>query len=391
MVPTIYMVLDALPLTPNGKVDRRALPAPDNARPDTGRELIPPRDTIEFKLVQIWEEVLDIRPIGVRDNFFELGGHSLLAVRVMAQIQQQVGKTLTLTHLFQGGTVEYLASLLRREGELDLASSLVGLQTGGSKRPIYFVHPSGGSVHWYANLSSHLGNEQPFYGIQAQGLFNDQPLHTSIEAMAAHYAQAIRTFQPDGPYLIGSWSLGVIIAFELAQQLQAQGQEIALLALLDQGPDLPSGEPEDDAAYLVEVFGKHLTLSLESLRQLDPDAQVAHVFSKARKINWITPDVSLPQFRHFIRILRTHTDAWRAYRPNSYQGKITLFRAETQTDDELPLDMGWQALAKGGVEIIDVPGDHISMLQEPMIKILANKVLVCLEKIEVNLAGQSAH
>ena len=380
MIPSAFVWLDELPLTPNRKVDRRALPAPEDTRPSGERTFVPPRDALELQLTQMWEEILNIRPIGVKDNFFELGGHSLLAVRLVAQIQQRLGATLPLTHLFQEPTVEQVASVLRQQEGLASASPLVPLQPNGSGRPLFFVHPSGGSVHWYADLARHLGSEQPFYGLQAQGLNGDEGLHTRIEDMAAAYVKALLDIQPDGPYRLGSWSMGVVVAFEMARQLQAQGRKVDLLIMLDQGPVLPAKEPEDDAAYLVDVFGKHVPLSLNHLRQLGPDEQLAHVWKEARKVEWIYPDITLPQFSRFVRILRTHTEAWRAYQPQVYSGRITLFRAsESSGDGYQEPDMGWGRLTSGGVEVHEVPGDHISMIHEPHVRVLAERLRGCLD------------
>ena len=381
MVPSTFVTLDALPLTPNAKIDRRALPPPEGTRPDS-EKTVPPRDALELQLARIWEEILDIRPISVKDNFFDLGGHSLLAVRLIAQIQQQLGQDLSLVTLFQEPTVEHLASILRQQGSTD-SSSLVPLQPKGSKPPLFFVHPSGGSVHWYADLARYLGSEQPFYGLQAQGLNGDQTIHTTIEDMASHYVSVLREFHPQGPYLLGSWSMGVIVAFEMARRLQAQGQKVALLALLDQGPTLPAKEPKDDADYLMDVFGKHLPLSLDHLQQLEPGEQVAYVWHEARKANWIYPDITLAQFSHFVHMLRTHTEAWRRYVPRIYPGRITLFRARKQPQEGHPdPDLGWAKLAAGGVDIHKVPGDHLSMIHKRHARTLAKRLTTCIDEIQ---------
>jgi amino acid adenylation domain-containing protein len=388
MIPSAFVTLDALPLTPNGKVDRKALPVPERTRPEMEREFIAPRDALELRLVQIWEDVLNVQPIGVKDNFFELGGHSLLAVRLIAQIEKQLDAKVSMVDLFRDPTVAQLASILRRQEGAAPTPTLVPIQPKGSKRPLFFVHPSGGSVHWYADLARCLGVDQPFYGIQAQGGNGDDELHTRIEDMAAHYVKAVRDFQPEGPYLLGSWSMGVAVAFEMAQQFYTQEQEVALLALLDQGPILPAEEPEDDAAYLMDVFGKRLPLSLEHLRDLAPDEQVAYVWKEARRAEWIYPEVTLPQFRHFVRMLRTHTEAWRRYEPQVYPGQVTVFRTSEQSGDgALEPDLGWGELAAGGVEIHEVPGDHLSMIHEPHVQALTECLRACLDAVQAANSG----
>ncbi len=388
MIPGAFVFLNALPLTPVGKVDRRALPSPEDARSETEREFVPPRDALETQLVRIWEEVLDIQPIGVLDDFFELGGHSLLAVRVIAQVEQAVGIKLPVISLFQEPTIEAMASLLRKASEAargeqntqgSQVSLLVKIQPRGSRPPLFFVHPSGGSVHWYTDLARRLGREQPFYGLQARGLEGDVEIDDSIPVMAARYVREMRRVQPDGPYQLGSWSMGVIVAYEMACQLVDQGQFVSLLALLDQGPVLSLPKAEDQAAYLVNTFGQNIPLSVDELRKLPEEEQVPFVYQVARKKRFIYPDVKLEQFRHFIHILRTHTEAWRNLTPRQYPGRVTLFVAEKRPAGEaLGPDLGWGALAAGGVEIRHVPGDHLSMVHEPDVRALARELQACL-------------
>ena len=248
MVPAVVVLLEALPVTPNGKVDRRALPAPDRSRPELEKAFVAPRDDLELQLAHIWEEVLGVRPVGARDNFFELGGHSLLAVRLFALIEKRLGKTLPLTTVFQGATVEHLAGILRQQPTPGPQSSLVAIQPGGSKRPLFLVHPAGGHVFPYIHLAQFLGPDQPCYGLQARGVEDGQDPHTRIEDMAAYYIQALQTVQPTGPYLLGGWSMGGVVAFEMAQQLHAQGQRVALLVLLDGRIPTPDETfPEEDS------------------------------------------------------------------------------------------------------------------------------------------------
>jgi len=381
MLPAAYVTLSAFPKTPSGKIDRQALPAPDDGNIVRTTAYVAPRNPLEKHLASIWEQILGRKKIGVRDNFFELGGHSMLAVRLMGQIQQQYGTTIPLVSIFQHPTIEHLAELLEQQDGAVPISLLVPLKPSGTKPPLFFIHPSGGSVHWYIELSGLLGEDQPFYGIQAKGLHGESELHTEVVTMAAHYVKAMRDFHPDGPYLLGSWSMGVIIAYEVARQLAEQGREVAFLGLLDQGPELSSEEPEDQAAYLVEVFGKQLPLSVDHLRQLDEEEQIKHIWQVAKRANLVMPDITLEQFHNFIHILSTHTNAWRKYEPQPFPGKITLFRAQEQGDNapEDP-DMGWARLAQQGVEIVDVPGNHLTMIHEPHVQVLAEKMQECLAK-----------
>jgi aspartate racemase len=207
MVPFAFVLLEALPLTPSGKVNRSVLPAPDLAKPDSEENFVAPRDELEQELVQIWEEVLRVQPIGIKDNFFDLGGHSLLAVHLFGQIETKFGKKLPLATLFQSGTVETLAKMLcpaqekatgdqvllgalGEDTSTDAWSSLVAIQPNGSKPPLFFMHPMGGEILCYRPIAMHLGQDQPVYGLQPPGLDGKEPLLTRVEDMAALYIQA---------------------------------------------------------------------------------------------------------------------------------------------------------------------------------------------------------
>jgi len=275
--------------------------------------------------------------------------------------------------------VENLARMLRQRDIHTVSSSLVPLKPEGRLPALYLVHPSGGMVHWYVQLARRM-NSLPVYGLQAQGVNDTADLHTAVSEMATYYIKVIREFQPQGPYHIGSWSMGVVVAFEMALQLQAESERVGMVALLDQGPDCPADEPEDDAAYLVEVFGKHLSLSLEQLRRFNSEDQLVYVWETARKANWVYPEFTLPLFKQFVHVLRVHTNAMRQYVPKTYNGRVTLFRAAEPSDSSPPeADMGWGRLAAGGVDVQIVPGDHLSMLQEPHVEVLSERINACLK------------
>src|SRR5262249_55208892 len=210
----------------------RALPAADQLKATERQGYVAPKTAIESRLVRIWEQVLKVRPIGVTDDFFELGGHSLSAVRLMKHIEQQFGKNLLIATLFQAPTIEQLASIVRDEGSSKRAS-LVPIEPHGSKPPFYCVHGMLGNVLRFYDLARYLGSDQPFFGLQPQGLDGRDSCHTRVEQMAAHYISEIRSIQPMGPYFLGGYSFGGIVAFEMAQQLTAQNQKVGLLILFD--------------------------------------------------------------------------------------------------------------------------------------------------------------
>ncbi|MGB8476808.1 MAG: alpha/beta fold hydrolase, partial [Candidatus Acidiferrum sp.] len=386
MVPAVFVLLDTLPLLSNGKIDRRALPAPDRTRPELDNSFVAPRDDLELQLAHIWEEVLGVRPVGGRDNFFELGGHSLLAIRLFALIEKRLGKKLPLTAVFQGATVEHLARVLRQQATPGPQSSLVAIQPGGSKRPLFLVHPAGGHVFPYVHLAQFLGPDQPCYGLQARGLEDGQDPHTRIEDMAAHYIQALQTLQPTGPYLLGGWSMGGVIAFEMAQQIRAQGQQVALLALLDgriPTPDETFPEEDSEAISLVErYFGISFGL-MGSLAGLPKDEQLALILEQAKSAGLVPAELDISQARRFVNLLRSDLSATRNYGLHLYPGRVTLFKAsETLAGTSPDPTLGWSEWARGGVEVHIVPGNHANLMYEPHVEVLAEKLTACLDQAQ---------
>ncbi|MGC2161777.1 MAG: amino acid adenylation domain-containing protein [Silvibacterium sp.] len=384
MVPAVFVLLDALPLLSNGKIDRRALPAPDRSRPELEKSYVAPRDDLELQLARIWEEVLGVRPVGVRDNFFELGGHSLLAIRLFALIETRLGKKLPLTAVFQGATVEHLADVLRQQATRGPQSSLVPIQPGGSKRPLFLVHPAGGHVFPYVHLAQFLGPDQPCYGLQAKGVEDGQDPHARIEDMATHYIQALQTVQPTGPYLLGGWSMGGVVAFEMAQQLHSQGQRVALLALLDARVPTPEETFPDEDADAILLVERYFGISfgpMESLAKLSKDEQLAFILEQAKSAGLVPVELDVSQARRFVELLRSDLRATQNYELHLYPGRVTLFKA-SETSAAMPPDptLGWSAWASEGVEVHAVPGNHANLVYEPHVKALAEKLTACLKQ-----------
>jgi thioesterase domain-containing protein/acyl carrier protein len=384
MVPVVFVQLNALPLMANGKVDRRALPVPDRARRESEKVFVAPRDELELQLTGIWEEVLGVRPIGVRDNFFELGGHSLLAARLFASIENRLGKKLPLAAVFQGATVEHLADILRQDAKPAPPSSLVAIQPGGSKRPLFLVHPAGGHVFPYVHLARYLGPDQPCYGLQAKGLEEGEEPHARIEDMATEYVKALRTVQANGPYHLGGWSMGGLIAFEMAQQLHAQGERVDILALLDTRM-IPADEklPEADLdATLLADFFRYFGLSLdllESFAQLPKDQALTQVLELAQSAGLVPPEVEISQAHRFVELLKSDFHASRNYELHRYPGRVTLFKASEELAGTSPdPTLGWREWASAGVDVHLVPGNHANMVYQPQVELLAEKLRDCL-------------
>ncbi len=267
MVPSAFMLLDTLPLTHNSKIDRRALPIPQWTERTTEEAYVPPTSMMHYQLIQIWEELLDARSIGIRDNFFNLGGYSFLAARLVASIEQVFGQKIPLATLFAGPTIEQLAHALQTdEKEEYTRTPIVAVQAGTAKRPLFYLHGdwTGGAFYCF-HLARELGADQPFYALEPYR-FDDLAIPPTFETMATAHIQSIRAVQPEGPYLLAGWCNGGLMAYEIAQQLQAAGQKVDLLVLLDP-MYLGYYSPRRLLRVAVSQFGNFVGLSLN--KQLD--------------------------------------------------------------------------------------------------------------------------
>jgi thioesterase domain-containing protein/acyl carrier protein len=404
MIPSRFVSMERLPLTPNGKVDRRALPAPSGDSNDASMTYVAPRSLLEHKLAGIWEEVFNIRPIGVTDNFFDLGGHSLHAVRVMAQVHKQLGQRLPLAVLLEVATIEKLAVALRQQAGTSNTSPLVAIQPEGSKPPLFCVHPVGGQVMVYQPLARSLGKTQPFYALQAPDFTEIGADYISIEEMAEQYIKAIREIKPEGPYLLAGYSFGGYVAFEMAQQLTSRGEQVSLLAILDTwSPALYQMLPEeDDEAFLLTMLarvrarqqGKNLSISAEQIRSLDANEKMLFVLDQVKEAGIlddnITADIGIPYVRSYMTGYKTRQKAIFQYSPRVYPGAITLLRCVEEDQEALEslkrfggdttdASFGWGALSHQAVDVRMVPGYHERMLQEPFVDAVADCLKACLK------------
>jgi surfactin family lipopeptide synthetase A len=381
MIPVAFVFLDVLPLTPNGKIDRRALPIPSSNH-QLDNTFVASQDDLELQLTQLWEQALGIQPIGIADNFFELGGHSLIAVKLLGEIDLIWHQKLPLATFIAAPTIQQFATILRQEQGSTTWSSLVVIESRGSKTPLFCIHPVGGNVLEYYPLAHHLGLAQPIYGIQSPGLDGIQAPLTQIEAMAANYITEIQTVQPDGPYLLVGYSFGGLIAFEIARQLESRGEKVNLLALLDtESPSLLNVRPS-----LFKTSGIHLRnfkqLNLQDKIKYVRDRVVFRLMYQNRENgrkefmldNW---GVDLPPA--YLKVLEANFQAGEDYIGKFYPGKITLFRSSIQPITQaLHPDLGWGSLADM-VEIYDVQGHHSNLLKEPYIYALAQKLKLCID------------
>ncbi|NMG20605.1 SDR family NAD(P)-dependent oxidoreductase, partial [Brasilonema bromeliae] len=380
-------LVEEMPLTDSGEIDLHKLVG--KIIPHKG-ERVAPRNDVEREIAKIWEDVLGVENVGIYDNFFQLGGHSLRALQVMYRLQNKFSVDLPLQNLFKTPNIAGLAATIGQQHQEQPFSCLVPIQPKGNRSPFFCVHPVGGNVLCYADLARHLGDEQPFYGLQSVGLNGEQEPMTCVEDMATHYIKAIQTIQPTGPYYIGGWSLGGAIAFEIAQQLSVSGQEVALLALLDSyTPKVIDQVSEqrkrilsqkssvrvlDDATLasyyfaqdLGSLLGKELVVSLAQLQELELDAQLTYILEQAKTAIVLPPELELAQIRRLFQVFQANIQARLRYRPQPYTGSIVLFCASVQPE-EMTADSsgGWDTLAIGGLEKHLIYGGHYQLVKSP--------------------------
>jgi len=340
-------------------------------------------DNTTRQVARIWEELLGVPSIGFDENYFDLGGDSSLAVQLFAQIEKVFRVKLPLATLFEAPTIEELARILRPETARSGWSSLVTIQPAGSRPPLFCMHPHGGNVLIYRDLSRYLGSDQPFYGLQSQGLDGRCPPLTRIEDMAAQYVKEIRTVQPHGPYFLGGYCLGGAIAFEVAQQLRAKGEQIALLALFDTMNCSKLRPPSiwDETYQICQRSAFHVANFLS----LDSESR-AHFFSekmnalRSRLPVWgsmllsrfpINSRETVSESRVLGEIWQANERAYLNYIPQPYPGKVTDFRPLKQYRGLHNPDLKWDRLAEGGQEVVVLPVNAPSMLFEPFVKHLA--------------------
>ncbi|MEM7349767.1 MAG: amino acid adenylation domain-containing protein [Acidobacteriota bacterium] len=338
MVPSAFVHLDTLPLSTSGKVDQEALPVPDTS----AEEIVGPRDDTERALLRIWEDLLGISPISVKADFFDLGGHSLLVVRLTARIKKELDRSVPVAAIFQEPTIERLAALLRHEIAFDWAP-LVTLQSAGSKPPLFCVHPIGGEVIAYHRLAEHLGEEQPFYALQAPFAVATAERDLPIEEVAAFYLEKIRPVQATGPYFLGGYSYGCVITFEMAQQLRRAGEEVALVALID------------------GIF---------------PGRSIGRRILELPQLNW------------------RRAKAAAEYRPRPYPGRLTYFRAERGERQSAWARFHnlrrWKRLSGEPMEVQPISGNHAQCIREPWVATLAERLEATIDRITLRPLSTAA-
>ncbi len=398
MVPSTVTVLESFPLTPNGKIDRKALPEPERSRSGQS-EPTAPRTELEQRLAEIWERELGIRPIGVEDDFFDLGVTSIAAATLFAAIEHELGSRLPLGAIFRAPTIEALGQLIEDGAGASRWTSLVPIQPEGSMAPIFCIHGGAGTILHLAPLARLLGSEQPFYGLQSKGLYGGaSPLRT-VEEMAAHYLSEMRQVHPGGPWRLAGYCFGALPAFEIANQLVAEGEQVELLAFFN-GPS-----PEwlkrwvwygNQPAWLAAHPRPAKPTKGERRRRsvLSTVGRARHAVREPRRfLTWAEWRLRRPYTSAALALgrpvperlredyfLGLHGKAERAYEPSTYDGELAIFYGEGLYEDPM---LGWEGLAAGGIRSFAIPGEHLNnrhAMMEPGVEFVSERLQECLSE-----------
>lgn len=419
MIPSAFVRLDALPLGPNGKVDRKALPEPDKTRPELSVSYVVPRTPVEGKLAEGWAEVLSVDRVGLHDNFFDLGGHSLSGARLVSLIHEEFGCDLPVSEFFAAPTIAQLAERIETESRRKLGlgkkawTYLCELQRGNDRKPV-FVFPGGGGgepeFFVYGFLARHVGTGYPFYGLRARGADGTLQPHTSVAQMAEAYVEEIRAIQPEGPYFLVGECAGGVNAYEAARQLQAQGQEVAMLVLMDvERPTRikylrfrmsrwlePVRQWWRENYYLTRIPYHFRQLRLSALDQY-PNyflGRLGNTFKATHKkprtvdsrqeraaivLHTVAPGEGL---RHIEWVRENYRRTVRRIQPTPFNGHVEVIVSEKLYRRDPAL--GWKKLALKGLSIHPVPGDHWSYIRNH-VEVAGLKLRECLERAEKKL------
>ena len=344
------------------------------AKAEKEKKYVAPANATELQLARIWEKILGLHPIGTSENFFEIGGTSLLAVRLFAEIQKQMGRNLPPVTLLHHPTVQALSSALKKDGLDADWDSLVPLQVSGQKPPLFCVHAGGGHVFFYHSLAKHLAPDQPVYAMQPVGLDGIKQHHSSIGEMAAHYIKEIRTVQPEGPIALLGTCLSAAVCHEMAIQLEQKGEEVSLLAMIDSAPEHiePIAPPtvkdrmKDFMGRLRQgAFGAVTHMLDNRLRQMKETWAFKQQSKQAQNLQKMQAQLSL---------------LYELYDWKPHQSKVTLIlcREFAEGPKKKELVTQWERLAKGGLEVLEVPGRHHTLFVEPEVAGLAERLRECL-------------
>ncbi|MBA2350592.1 MAG: hypothetical protein H0V78_02040 [Burkholderiales bacterium] len=390
MLPSAFVMLDALPLTANGKLDRKALPAPEYQSQES---FVAPRTPLEDKLAGIFTEVLKIDRVGIHDNFFELGGHSLLVMRLIAEIESALGQRFSVATVFQSPTIARIGALVQTGEATDQWEMLVPINPGGDTPPLFTAFV--GLATELRVLGRELGAAQRFYGISAQCCDPKRAPLTTIEELAACYLNEVRALQPHGPYYLSGECVGGVVALEMAQQLRACGQRVAMLVLLD-APPPPAlmnarwPERKRDARKQPERALSRKLLDLLK-RPIGSAMRVAKrmVFRMCVRFRLSYSHEAWDDY-----VLDIQNRARTKYIPRAYAGKVSFIWATigANLERDARYEQAWRMVVADS-EHHRLAVKHGTMFREPEVKLLAGQMKIYLAEARAAqawLAGSPA-
>jgi amino acid adenylation domain-containing protein len=388
MIPSHFVFLESLPLLSNGKVNRGGLPAPEQWTTAPDEQYVAPCDLIERQLVEMWETLLATRPIGVNHNFFDLGGHSMLLARLLFQVEQTFHRSLSMVTVFQKPTIAQLADLLRDEKALSQPYRVFPIQPEGTRPPFICL----GAGPYFLPLARHLGSDLPLFGVDLTQLETERlPVPVRLRDIAAYVVKAIREFQPNGPYFLGGWCLYGLLMYEVAQQILADGGDVALLVMIDSVNPVHRKTLPFFARIraALQKWAYHAALLGESKAAEIPAylLQRIKIFRTRAKRFWQRLD--------YIRAIQKANGplemelnpiffmACTDYKPQPYSGSVTLFQAvERPAGRHWDLRQVWRPLIRGPFEGHDIVGGHDGMFKEPYVGVLGSRLKNSLEQAQ---------
>lgn len=395
MLPSSLTILREFPLTANGKVDFAALPDPEQI---SNVNYQAPRTPRENMLCQAFAEVLGLPQVGIDENFFELGGHSLAAARFIARASSFLGTTISIRSLFQAPTVRMLSQQIGSDDVQAAFDRVFPIRDRGSLPPLFCIHPVGGLSWSYAGLMNHIDPDRPIYGLQAAGIIESAQVPVSIESMAADYVRLICEIQPVGPYLLLGWSFGGLVAHAMACELQARGEDLELLAMLDSYP-LSSGDRMPEWNKQEVMQGLANALEFQNSNEI---SDVSEFLTAARSVGHVLGCLDGEQGERFMDMVRKMRDLVPRFRPGYFQGTLTFFAAKRE--EAIRIDRVEQCSALTAwepfVETIDVREiecGHTEMTNPGPIKEISHQLELVLQAIKtksnaaLNLEVQQIH
>jgi acyl transferase domain-containing protein/thioesterase domain-containing protein len=383
----------------------------DVERPNhLGSDYVEPTNEVEVALVTLWQDLIGVRPIGIEDDFFELGGHSLIAVRLFTRIRKLYDVDLSLATLFETPTIKQCAERLISELGIETGQSaatesadpqpisrqwspVVQINAGKpNKIPFFCIHGAGGNVLNFQKLAQNVGSQQPFYGLQAQGVDGSLPALTSIEEMATLYLEAIRSVWPSGPFLLGGYSGGGVVAYEIAHKLQAAGEQVPLIVFMDsfhpriESQRIPIGE---HWRQMVQWGPSYVRERLKTKEEKKNEAK-----KTADALHWVAnhPGQLVPlEFREPY-IVHNFLNALRKYKPLQYTGRVVQFTASETwiVYQHVGADRGWADLIPN-LELLTAPGDHDQLFLEPNVQVLGGQLQSLLGQIKIKDSPTPSH